>query len=224
MGTTFADVYERHILPALHRGVLKLKRASPNTQILVVPSLEEALSFHPLPQPPLDQSIGVQSGAFDKLKRAGVMLLSNPSHVKIGDLNVSISSADVLSPLLRDIICKPEGKKKIQESLCQVLRQRNLFPVLPRDPAAVSEARAAALNFPEGGFPDLCIFPSQCGGLSCSFVDETAFLNPGPVARPAALGGFAELWLTGGAEPSTSEDGAAPLSSRMRVDFHRLSE
>merc|ERR1711970_1402983 len=109
--------------------------------------------------------------------------------IRIGGLGISVTSSDALSPVLRDLVLRPEGKK-IQESLRHLLRQRTLFPALPRDPPQVSEARASALDFPAGSVPDVCIFPSQIGGLSAAFVEDVTFVNPGSVCRPAALGSF----------------------------------
>lgn len=211
---SFEDVYTEHVLKLLQRGVALLKRASPDTQLLLQPSLDEVLCFHPMPQPPLDISLGLER-AMEPLKRLGVRFLPNPAHLRIGGLRVSVSSADALSPLLRELVLRPEGKK-IQESLRQLLRQRTLFPALPRDPPQVSEARASAFDFPEGVAPDVCIFPSQCGGLMGAFVDDVAFINPGSVCRPAALGTFAELWVM---PPS----GDAPLCERVRIDIQKLS-
>lgn len=222
---SFEEVYSLHILPKLTRGIAQLKRVSPETQVLLVPSLEEALCFHPLPQPPLDASLGLDAVALEALKRLGARLLPNPAHVQLGDFRVSVTSADALSPLLRELVLRPEGKK-IQVCLGQLLHQQSLFPVLPRDPACVSEARAAALHFPGGVCPDLCLFPSQCGGLSCSFVEDTGFINPGSVCRPAALGSFAEFWVApsaSGAGAAGEAAGTSPLAERVRVDFQRLS-
>jgi len=213
--SAFEDVYGNHVMMLLHRSLALLKRASPNTHVLVIPSLDEVLCFHPMPQPPLDSSLGIER-ATDPLLRLGVQFLPNPAHIRINNLRVSVASSDALSPLLRELVLRPDGKNKIHESLSQILRQRTLFPVLPRDPPQVSEARASALDFPDHVVPDVCIFPSIIGGLTGAFVDDVAFVNPGFVCRPAALGTFAEFWVT---PPRNNES----ISQRIRVDIQKLS-
>ncbi|CAE8646389.1 unnamed protein product, partial [Polarella glacialis] len=99
-----------------------------------------------------------------------------------------------------------------------LLRQRNLFPVVPRDPPQVCEARAAALNFPDGAPPDVCVFPSVAGIANGLVVDSTVFVNPGSLCKPAALGSFAELWLA-----PKKGDATQLLQQRVRVDIHKIS-
>lgn len=211
---SFEDLYAGHILPQLLEGLEPLRRSKTPTEVLIVPSLEEALCFHPLPQPPLNAMIGglVLSAALEKLRLLGVRFLPNPAHVVIDGLRLSLASADVLSPVLRELVLRPQGRK-IDEALQLLLMQRTLFPVLPRDPTQVSEARAAALDFPDLQAPDLCIFPSQVGALTASFINETAFVNPGSLCRPAAPGTFVELWLPAG---------SGKISERLRVDVQKL--
>merc|ERR1712032_1461064 len=183
------------------RAISRLRKASPVTQVLIVPSLDEVLSFHPLPQPPMDVALGARLGAgiFDSFRNLGVRFLPNPAHASINGFRCSFTSADALSPVLRDIVLRPEGKK-IEEAQRLLLQQRTLFPVVPRDPANVCEARAAALDFPfaEDAVPDVCIFPSVSGNPSGAIVDGTVFVNPGPLCRPNVVGTLAELWITKG--------------------------
>eukprot|EP00930_Biecheleria_cincta_P070356 TRINITY_DN5799_c0_g1_i1.p1 TRINITY_DN5799_c0_g1~~TRINITY_DN5799_c0_g1_i1.p1 ORF type:complete len:749 (+),score=108.20 TRINITY_DN5799_c0_g1_i1:97-2343(+) len=220
---SFEEVYARHILPLLARGLAPLRQkeagsTSPATEVLILPSLDEVLCFHPLPQPPLDVLLGavapMLSPAMERLKRLGARFLPNPAHVDLKGIQVSLTSADALSPLLREIVLRPEGRK-IEEALRLLLLQQSLFPVVPRDPPQVSEARAAALDFPDGARPQLVMFPSIAGNATGLFVDDTVFVNPGPLCRPAAFGSFAEFWIA----PST---GAARLQDRVRVDIQKL--
>lgn len=214
---SFEDVYQEHVLPLLHRCLAPLRRATPPTEVLIVPSLEEVLCFHPLPQPPLDASFGpdVAPAAMEQLRSLGVRFLPNPAHVRVNGVRVSLTSADALSPVLREIVLRPDGKK-IEEALRLLVAQRGLFPVVPRDPPQVSECRAVALDFPDGVPPDVCAFPSVSGTAGGTVVDGTVFVNPGALCRPAALGSFAELWLAPAAEPG------APLLGRVRVDIQKL--
>eukprot|EP00928_Gymnodinium_smaydae_P062522 TRINITY_DN4636_c0_g1_i1.p1 TRINITY_DN4636_c0_g1~~TRINITY_DN4636_c0_g1_i1.p1 ORF type:complete len:680 (-),score=176.68 TRINITY_DN4636_c0_g1_i1:321-2219(-) len=212
---SFEEVYSELVVPELARGI-SLLRQSARTEVLVVPSLEETMCLHPMPQPPLTASLAVEAGVLQPLQRLNVQFLPNPAHLDINGHRVSVAAADALSPLLRELVLRPEGKK-IEESLRQILNQRNLFPVLPRDPPQVSEARAAALEFPDGQAPDVVVFPSQCGGLSASCVENTAFVNPGFTCRPAVMGTFAECWL------APKKDEATPMQDRIRVDVMKLA-
>lgn len=214
---TYEDIYTRQILPVLHNGLSPLRRSNPMTEVLIVPSLEEVLCFHPLPQPPLDMTLGqdLEGSALEQLQRLGVQFFPNPAHVRINGYRVSLTSVDALTPILREIVLRPEGRK-IDEALRLLLCQRTLLPVLPRDPPQVSEARAAAVDFPDGTVPDVCVFPSVTGTATGIVVDETVFVNPGSVCRPAALGSFAEVWLMPGGPAGI------PLNQRVRVDIQKL--
>lgn len=218
------EFYADHVLPVLTQSLAGLRRARPSTQVLIVPSLDEALCFHPLPQPPLDTVLApvVGSEALDELRSLDVTFLPNPAHLRINGTRVSITSTDALSPILRSgLVLRPE-ERKIEQALRLLQQQGGLFPVLPREPAQVCEARAAALDFPEdGGLPDICIFPSMSGTPAGTVVDGRVFVNPGTVCRPAALGTVAELFLVPAAP--TEEASKVPLSERLRVDIQALS-
>jgi DNA polymerase alpha subunit B len=209
----FEEIYAQVILPLLQRCITPLRRANPPTEVIIVPSLDEVLCFHPLPQPPLTASI--RGSQMEQLSRLGVHFVPNPAHVEINGVKVSFTSADALSPVLREIVLRGDGKK-IEEALKLLLLQRNLFPVVPRDPAQVCEARAEALEFPDAAVPDICVFPSMSGVPNGTVVENTVFLNPGSLCRPAALGSFGELWLA----PAGSTPIA--LKERVRVDIHKI--
>merc|ERR1719203_2275530 len=107
----------------------------------------------------------------EQLKLLGVKFLPNPAHLDLNGLRVSVTSADALSPVLRSgLVLRPE-ERKIEQALRLLQQQRSLFPVLPREPARVSEARAAALDFPGKVVPDVAIFPSVSGTASGMLVD-----------------------------------------------------
>merc|ERR1712032_520995 len=212
---SYEEVYIDHILPLLEQGLARLHRAAPATQVFISPSLEEVLCFHPLPQPPLDAALGLGVEAFRPLLNLGVQLLPNPAHLVINGLRVSISSADALKPVAGELVVRSAGRK-IDEALRLLLLQRTLFPVIPRDPPQVSEMRAAALDFPDGRVPDICVFPSVVGQASGTVVDSTLFVNPGLLCR-AVVGTFAEVFFV------PPEGGRkAPLSECMRVDIQKL--
>jgi len=220
---SFEEIYSDHVLPLLSRCLAPLRRGSSPTEVLLVPSLDEVMCFHPLPQPPLNVALGDEPAlgkALGKLADLGVKFLPNPAHVEINGLRVSITSSDALSPVLRaGLVLRPE-QRKIDEALGLLLKQRSLFPVVPRDPPQVSEARAAALDFVDDATPDVCIFPAVSGTPSGTFVDSTLFVNPGPLCRPAVLGSFAELWVTPAADKGKNP---AHLRDRARIDIQKLN-
>jgi hypothetical protein len=218
---SYEEFYERRLLPLLRRGLAPLRQGATPVEVLIMPSLDEAVCFHPMPQPPLDvalEPLGL-TDALQPLRRLGVKFLPNPAHVQVNGLRMSITSADALTPVLREIVLRPQGKK-IEEAHRLLLRQRCLFPVVPRDPAQVSEKRAAALDFPDLLEPDVCIFPSLSGTPTGAFVDSSVFVNPGSLCRPAALGTFADLRVAPcGPAPDADGDG---LRGRARVDVFNV--
>lgn len=213
---SFEEIYAV-LFAMLARNLQPLRRANPPTEVLIVPSLDEVAAFHPLPQPPLDVVMGsylmASKDSLESLQRLGVRFLPNPVHLEINGIKVSLSSADALTPVIRELVLRcPSGQRKMDEALRLLLRQRCLFPMVPREPAQVYEARAQALDFP-GGAPHLCIFPS-IAGLSATVADDTLFVNPGFLCKSGALGSFAELWIAPG--------GASTLKDRIRVDVKKL--
>jgi len=204
------EVYGHHIVPLLTRLCQELRQSSPNTKVMLVPSLDEALVFHPLPQPPMDLTMCLEGNPLAPLQRLGVRFLSNPASIKVNDVSMVVSSADALSPVLRDLVLRPNGKR-IEEALRQLLLQRSLFPVFPRS-HPVSEANADALSFPNDSIPEVCIFPSAVGPGSGTFVDNCLFLNPGPLCR-ATTGTFAEIVV---------HQGESSLQERVRVDIQKF--
>ena len=149
--------------------------------------------------------------ATQSLLQLGVQMLPNPAHVRVGGFRVTLSSSDVLSPIVRELVLRPK-ENKIEEALRALLHQRTLFPAVPREPAHVSEARSAALDFPDGIAPDLCVFPSVLG-LAKAFVDDSVFLNSGMLCR-GALGSFAEINIAAAV--------GTPLRERVKVDVQKL--
>lgn len=204
------EVYMNYIVPLLARLSNELRQSSPHTKVMLVPSLDEALVFHPLPQPPMDLAMCLEGSPLAALQRQGIRMLSNPSYIKVNDVSIAVSSADALSPVLRDLVFRSDGKR-IEEALRQLLLQRTLFPVFPRS-HPVSEANAHALSFPDGGVPEICIFPSAVMSGSGTFVDNCLFLNPGPLCR-ATFGTFAEVVV---------HQGDTSMQERVRVDIQKL--
>lgn len=215
---SFEELYSQHVLPKLDAGVKELRRVASNTEVLILPSLDEVLSFHPMPQPPIHQALSLDErlrALLEPLSRTpGVRFLPNPAHLEINGLRVSLTSADALSPVLRELVLRPAATK-IEEALRLLLYQRTLFPVLPREPPQVSETRAEALDLPDGPAPDICVFPSMAGMPTGTFVDDTVFLNPGLLCR-GGLGSFAELQV----EPAAAD--GVPMRERVRVEVLKL--
>mmetsp|Transcript_55074 Transcript_55074/g.103242 ORF Transcript_55074/g.103242 Transcript_55074/m.103242 type:complete len:578 (+) Transcript_55074:69-1802(+) len=214
----FEEVYAQ-LLAELKRSLEPLRRANPPTEVLIVPSLEEVVGFHPLPQPPLDVTLqdwlAPEISDLRELQRMGVRFLPNPAHVELNGIKVSLTSADALTPIMREMVLRPEGRK-VEEALRLLLLQRCLFPAVPRDPAQVCESRARCLDFPEDGLPHVCIFPSPVGVMNGTVVEGTLFVNPGSLCRQAAAGSFAELWIR------TSSGESDTLKDRMRLDLKKL--
>jgi len=223
---TFDGIYRDIVLPTLQRSLVALRQNSPETIVAVVPSLEEILNFHPLPQPGLDTMLApmlMDPHGLDGLR--GVQFLPNPVHLQLeNQVLLSITSADVLMPVLRSgLVLRPE-EKRLDAAAKALLLQRSLFPVLPRDPAQVSESRAQALNFPEERLPDAIVSPTQVGDLGGTRVAATMFANPGSVCGPTSRGGFVELRLNRKlAEGCAPGGGGGSMHGVQEVVVHRVN-
>mmetsp|Transcript_8238 Transcript_8238/g.13799 ORF Transcript_8238/g.13799 Transcript_8238/m.13799 type:complete len:102 (+) Transcript_8238:1314-1619(+) len=95
----------QHIFNFIHKEL-----SGQQTQVVIVPSTSEITHTHPLPQPPMPQSIVDQS---DLLQRSdSVFLTSNPCVFRLNDISVGVLSTDVIRDIVTNTI-----KKDAQEPL-----------------------------------------------------------------------------------------------------------
>ena len=115
---------------------------------------------------------------------------------RLACIEVSATSADAISPLLREVVLRPEGRKieeahgpvegnhcrnQLHAACCQalhlLLKQRCLFPVVPRDPPQVYRSKSCQIfGVPFGAEPGVR-GKSAVSGLSVGWPTTRLYLS-----------------------------------------------
>jgi len=129
-GMDFVDVAEAVMFPILNDFLSKTRSNSVcQTQLVIVPSSDEAGFFFPTPQPSYTSSIFCEG--WTELERAGAMLVENPCFLRVNkSFSVSCASQDPLSPLIRSVFLRPDpkGPERLEEIMRLLLTQRSWYP------------------------------------------------------------------------------------------------
>ncbi|KAF4551299.1 DNA polymerase alpha subunit B-like protein [Elsinoe fawcettii] len=240
---TLTDAFKAFISQPLAR----LTQASPNTTIILVPSVRDAVLKHvSWPQDRLPKrDLGLPKAA---------TCVTNPITLSINELVVGISSQDVLYEMQRQLVS--QGNKGVADDLLarltsSLVQQRHFFPVFPPlDPAklpkpsgykveteglnAEAEQRMAMGACLDTSYlklgewlhvrPDLLITPSVLTPFA-KVVDSVVAVNPGTASKRKAAGTFAELKIRKREvreEEREREVLGHELFNRARVDIVRV--
>ncbi len=173
---SFEDIYREEIVPKLSR----LARACDNarTQLYLVPAINEARNGAPLPQPPMSALKGEIWKTLVKELPSSVRFLSNPSTVRVGDIDMYVTSTDALSALNSNVLFKQqEGSlNRVDACLDQFLRSKSLFPVNPCG-LRIEPSERYRLDLEID--PHVIVAPSLAGKRFVKKVSGRVFVNPG---------------------------------------------
>ena len=177
---SFEDIYREEIIPKLAR----LARACENarTELYLVSSTNEARISLPLPQPPLNTlAVDLWSFLVKELPQS-VKYLSNPSFIRIADIDIYVTSTDALSAVNSNVLFKQSSEEgslnRVDACLDQFLRSRTIFPVNPCG-LRIEPSERHRLELPEAELPHVIISPSLAGKRFIKKVSGRVFVNPG---------------------------------------------
>ncbi|KAH9989680.1 DNA polymerase alpha subunit B [Russula compacta] len=198
--------------------------ASPNSLILIVPSVRDMISYHNVyPQ----SSLNVPGLSSDPR----IKLLPNPCRFSLNGIGFAVTSMDVLFHLRKEqLVMRAEevdslevdGQPPATDAMAnlarQVLQQRSFYPLFPTPldlshevNLDVSHLEHLALCHEGESAPDVLIVPSRLKHFS-KVVDHTIAINPSFVCKHVS----ANLAFGGNGEGS--------ILSRMRVDVGKFPE
>ncbi|KAH8584613.1 DNA dependent DNA polymerase alpha subunit [Cryptosporidium sp. chipmunk genotype I] len=168
---TFEDLFHKNIYSLIE----SFARKNEKVKIYIIPSEYDAAHPFPIPQPGLKESFFSNiSNESLKLCR-NIHFLSNPCELYINDIKISITSSDIVTPIINSCITK-SGNLPIEVVLSQFLYQRTLYPCFPvQHPINPKLLQKLALS---GELPHIIITPF---GSSCPFVKSVLgriFVNP----------------------------------------------
>jgi DNA polymerase alpha subunit B len=215
---TYEDVYKEEIIPKLAR----LARACENarTELIIVPSASEARIDFPLPQPPLSALKPAIWEFLVKELPATVKFVSNPATVRVGDLDMYVTSADALSTLNSNVLFKQaeNGIGRVDACMEQFLKSRSMFPVTP-SALRIEPSMRSLLDLDDRCVPHIFVSPSLAGKRFFKKVADRIFVNPGFMSdATGASSSVAELVISAPADAQ----GATDLYSRVSGDAIKL--
>ncbi|RKP39259.1 DNA polymerase alpha/epsilon subunit B-domain-containing protein [Dimargaris cristalligena] len=251
---TPAGLFQSHILPNFLRGrategggglLGSSQGAYPPPRIVLVPSPRDLL--HPyltFPQPAFDyahaahshsapgslpsQGGGVAASAtsFTSLGAlpSHVVCVSNPARLRLNEINVVISNADVLFHLGAEEIARaPLRTDRLGRLAKHLLDQRSLYPVVP--PAALDlnlqvQHYESTLRLTEA--PDVLLLGSQLNPFAKE-VDQVLCVNTSQLTKKQIGGTYVKMTLHP-IPDATLEGGLLPMGvcGRTRVDIIRV--
>ena len=180
---TFDDIYKEEIIPKLARLARSCENAK--TELIIVPSTNEARFDFPIPQPPLNQS---SESVWELLVRElpkSVKFHSNPCTLILGDTRILLTSADALSVINSNVLFKQgEGQLgRVDACLDQIIRSRSLFPVMPNN-LRIDHASRHLADIRDDNIPHIVVSPSLAGKRFIKNINGRVFVNPGFMSDP----------------------------------------
>ena len=203
-----------------------------DTQIVLVPSVEDAFLDSVYPQPPI---VDVESpmlefgglGLTDVNLKKKVHCVSNPATIKINEFVVGVTSTDVLFHINCDSTRAnlPSQSGRLARMAQHLIQQRSYYPLFPPAKGACldltqQEAWEMAVQ------PDILIVPSKLN----PFVKEvcgSVVVNPGGLTKNTTGGTFAVLDVHPAkdeviASLGEEEEVENGIIERIRVDIKRI--
>eukprot|EP00922_Rhytidocystis_sp_ex-Travisia-forbesii_P028282 GHVS01041520.1.p1 GENE.GHVS01041520.1~~GHVS01041520.1.p1 ORF type:complete len:494 (-),score=79.01 GHVS01041520.1:409-1890(-) len=203
------------------------------TKVIVLPSLTDCLHPYPLPQPPLlcslEKLVGLVEDDEEPSNYKYIEFLSNPGYVKLNELTICITSADVLQPIVSRAVCHgPGALRKVEKVIEDMQKQHSLFPSLLSS-YSVDPPLAHLLHFPVDVLPHVSIFSSTASAQP--LVQPSGgrlFVNCAPSMYKGveldATGGYVNIFI---APPQSLENVEAQadiplnLPERVAMEFVR---
>ncbi len=181
--------YDKLFEDRVMRRVEKIADAEGAPQIIMIPSLNDIHHDHVVPQPPL---------APERNLPVNIMLASNPSVIRVGNVKIGMSSLSSLLDISADCLCWNKGDRFTAIVSC-MLRQGSFYltnPPAAHVPVDSTLAERVLLPIEEGGVGvDVLITPSKLKAFTKIAEADTIVVNPGLLTRGNGGGTYAELVL-----------------------------
>lgn len=177
------------------------------TNIILVPSLNDAHHEFVYPQPPFgdrdrldtpffDEALGVLNVPFSKDSdvRKRVHLMPNPCVFGINEVVVGVTSNDVLANMsMSEINFQAEGNR-LARLAGHLLLQQSFSPQFPSpDKTSLQLDYRQSRHWQLKVTPDILIIPSKLACLCKDVMDNTLVINPGKLTKGVHGGTFAEV-------------------------------
>lgn len=180
----------------------------PNSQLVLVPSLQDLTHDHIFPQCALPTPI---------LTKA--ILIPNPGLFFANELVVAVSAADALLHINNQEISKGQSVDRIGRMANHLVEQSSFYPLVPSyEGVNVDYNCLEALEFPFK--PNLLIVPSVLKHFAKAMPsDDLVFLNPGQFCKKQSLGVCAIVSVLPPRPSSAESVSCVDFPDRCRVDI-----
>ncbi|CAO3692560.1 unnamed protein product [Umbelopsis ramanniana] len=205
------DVFRTQVSARLQRFI----QQCPATRILLVPHSDDLIhEYAVFPQPAMpSKELGLPKG---------VVMLSNPSMIRVNEMVVGIGNIDILFNLgLEEISRSKEASDRLARLTRHILQQRSFYPMFP--PALGDNLDLLQMpHIQMDVTPDILILPSRLKSFA-KIVDSVVCINPGYLSKKQSGGTFARATI----HPlQLSSDGSVGVEGkiweRARVDLIKI--
>ncbi|CAO3672856.1 unnamed protein product [Umbelopsis vinacea] len=205
------DVFRTQISTRLQRFM----QQCPRTRIALVPHSDDLVhDYAVFPQPAMaSKELGVPRG---------VIMLSNPSMIRINEMVIGIGNIDILFNLgLEEAFRFKEASDRMARLTRHVLQQRSFYPMFP--PASGDNLNLLQMPHIQMDItPDILILPSRLKSFA-KIVDSVVCINPGYLSKKQSGGTFARATIHPLKPISEGNVGVeAKIWERARVDLIKI--
>lgn len=173
------------------------------TKIIIIPSLNDMVSLHPFPQPPLTNT-----------STENVLFYPNPARFSIEGIEFGVMNTDILRPLLGSMINTETKSHRLTCIMEQIIRQRSFFPLYPapKKDVSVDVSQYQKYEMPEA--PDVFIAVSEIPAYTAYLEGSSVLINPGFSTKGSKAGTYSCI--------SIHRNGSADLKENVRVDIKSI--
>ncbi|KAI9031701.1 DNA polymerase alpha/epsilon subunit B-domain-containing protein [Phycomyces nitens] len=209
LDVTPQDVFREQVAKRIN----DLEKASPSTQILLMPHADDLIHEYPLfPQPQFSK---------EGLGLGNVQTLSNPAFIAVNDTRFAIGNTDILFSMSKEEVSGTiPHKDRLGRLTRHILEQRSFYPLFP---SAINDSIDSS-QFPDlliSETPDFLILPSQLKQFTKK-IDDTVAINPGYLSKRRAPGTYARILIHPVSKVNNDVDGQTKAWERTRIDLVRL--
>ena len=239
----FEKVFEAGVKDKLAEFATRCEVAGYHPNVVLVPSVRDAVADPVFPQPPLDPELLELSGKASN--SVTIVNVPNPGTFTLNGVRIHACTQDVLRHLSaaeaaredKDTASKGPGSDRMSRLASHLPGQRCAYPLFPPAPGACVDA-SLSRHLSLEKTPDVLVLPSDLQpfarvvGDNTNAVDTTAAdkddkrfvaVNPGRLAKGNIGGTLAHVYVSEGApEPGASGVQAHSVHSRARVDIVRI--
>ncbi|KAF7455930.1 putative DNA polymerase alpha subunit [Cryptosporidium felis] len=208
--------FEELFYKVIYGKIEGFAKKNEKVRILLIPSEYDAAHPFPLPQPGLNES-------FFPNKSTGtpknISFLSNPCELYINDLKISVTSSDVVTPILNSSVTTSRSLP-LEVVLSQFLYQRTLYPCFPvQHPINPKLLPKLILS---GELPHILVTPCEGAGPFVKPVLGRIFVNPRGENESPSKGGVA-LYLHPPSEAQIQQESSKTGSNQGSDEDRKVS-